>query len=82
MSLYLKLKPRLPEFNIELVTLDNFLSYIQDEGINATYWAGGPWWGKYKLRITPDRGKDRPQMKIVGKYLYTESDLSEQVFIK
>ena len=65
-----------------LVTLDNFLSYIQDEGINATYWAGGPWWGKYKLRITPDRGKDRPQMKIVGKYLYTESDLSEQVFIK
>lgn len=27
MSLYLKLKPRLPEFNIELVTLDSFSRY-------------------------------------------------------
>ena len=27
MSLYLKLKPRLPEFNIELVTLDNLDRY-------------------------------------------------------
>lgn len=54
-----------------LVTMDNFLSYLWKEGVNATYWAGGPWWGNYKLRITPDKGKDRPQMKIVEKYLYT-----------
>lgn len=65
-----------------LVTLDNFLSYIKNEGINATYWAGGPWWGKYKLRITPDRGKDRPQMKIVEKYLYTDWGSDKQTVVK
>ena len=54
-----------------LVTMDNFLAYLQSEGVNATYWAAGPWWGKYKLRLTPDKGNDRPQMKIVEKYLTT-----------
>ncbi|MDD4920875.1 MAG: glycoside hydrolase family 5 protein [Bacteroidales bacterium] len=53
-------------------TLDHFLSYLQNNGINATYWAGGPLWNKYPLSISPVAGKDRPQMKIVEKYLYTK----------
>lgn len=53
-----------------LGTMDHFLQYLQAHGVNATYWAGGSRWGNYKLRITPNNGKDRPQMRVVGKYLY------------
>lgn len=53
-----------------LETLDRFLEYLQANGVNATYWAGGNRWGNYKLRISPTKGLDRPQMKIVEKYLY------------
>ena len=55
-----------------LVTTDRFLAYLQRNGINATYWAAGPWWGKHKMRLTPDKGQDRPQMQVVGQYLYTK----------
>lgn len=54
-----------------LVTMENFLMYLQQNNINATYWAGGPWWGNYKLSIMPDENGDKLQMKIVEKYLYT-----------
>lgn len=54
-----------------LVTMDNFLTYLQKEGINATYWAAGPWWGKYVLSLAPGKDGDKPQMKIIEKYLYT-----------
>jgi endoglucanase len=57
-----------------LETMDNFLSYLQNAGVNATYWAAGPWWGNYALRLTPNEGKDRPQMKIVEKYIETKPD--------
>lgn len=54
-----------------LITTDYFLSYLQRQGINATYWAAGPWWGKHKMRLTPDKGQDRPQMEVVKKYRKT-----------
>lgn len=57
-----------------LETMDNFLTFLQKEGINATYWAAGPWWGNYVLSVEPRDGKDRPQMKIVEKYLYTQDN--------
>ena len=38
MSLYLKLKPRLPEFNIELVTLDNLDRYENIFYCNLEYY--------------------------------------------
>lgn len=55
-----------------LTTMDNFLAYLQKEGVNATYWAAGPWWGNYKLSLEPKDGEDRPQMKIVTKYRKTK----------
>ncbi|MDF2440422.1 MAG: endoglucanase [Abditibacteriota bacterium] len=36
-----------------LVTMDRFLAYLNANNISATYWAGGPWWGKYPLSIEP-----------------------------
>ncbi len=52
-----------------LVVMDNFLSYINKNGISANYWAAGPWWKDYPLSINPIDGKDRPQMQILEKYL-------------
>ncbi len=51
-----------------LTVLDNFLVHLENNNINGTYWAGGPWWGDYNLSIEPDNGNNRPQMEIVSKY--------------
>ncbi len=56
-----------------LVTLTNFLSYLQRNQMSATYWSGGPWWGKYPLSIEPTTGEDdakidRPQMQVLRDY--------------
>lgn len=51
-----------------LVVLDRFLEAVRKEGLPATYWAGGPWWGDYPLSVEPMNGEDRPQMAIVAKY--------------
>ena len=54
-----------------LVSLDNFLKYIQSKGLGGAYWAAGPRWGKYFMAIEPVNGEERPQMKVVEKYLKT-----------
>lgn len=48
-----------------LYTLENFLSYLSSEGVNGTYWAGGPWWGGYNLSVEPLENTDKPQMSIL-----------------
>jgi aryl-phospho-beta-D-glucosidase BglC (GH1 family) len=53
-----------------LTVLDKFLGYISDSGVNGAYWAAGPWWGEYRLSVEPRNGEDRPQMKILERYLY------------
>lgn len=55
-----------------LVTLDNFLKHLQENCINGTYWAAGPRWGKYRLAVAANDGKDRPQMVILEKYKKAE----------
>ena len=52
-------------------TLDLFLGYLQENGINGTYWAAGPWWDTYFMAITPKDGTDRPPMPIIEKYTTT-----------
>jgi len=53
-----------------LVVLDNFLKKLDEEGIGATYWAGGTWWGEEALTLQPPAGfaPDRPQMAVVQKH--------------
>ncbi|TYR37752.1 glycoside hydrolase family 5 protein [Sphingobacterium phlebotomi] len=55
-----------------LVTLDKLLAYLQKNGVNGTYWAAGPQWGKYKLAVEPINGVDRPQMKVLEKYKFAD----------
>lgn len=33
--------------------LENFLDVLDENGMDATYWAGGTWWGSYPLSIQP-----------------------------
>lgn len=54
-----------------LPMLDKFLQYISDNSVNGAYWAAGPWWGEYRLSVEPREGKDRPQMLVLEKYLYS-----------
>ncbi len=49
--------------------LDNFLSYIQKNGIGGCYWGAGPWWKGYSLSIEPILGVDQPQMLVLNTYL-------------
>jgi len=53
-----------------LPVLDAMMAYMQENGVNGTYWAAGPHWGKYKLSVQPRNGEDRPQMAVLEKYLY------------
>ena len=53
-----------------LIILDKFLAYISENGVNGAYWAAGPWWGEYRLSVEPRNGEDRPQMKILERYLF------------
>lgn len=54
-------------------TLDLFMSYLQRNGINGTYWAAGPWWPADNfMAVSPVEGTDRPQMKVLGKYMSTK----------
>jgi endoglucanase len=52
-----------------LEALDNALAYLQENCIPFTYWAAGPSWGNHKLAIDPRNGEDRPQWKVLQKYI-------------
>ena len=52
-----------------LVVLDRFLASMEENGIGGTYWAAGPWWGKYPMSVEPRDGKDRPQMAVLEHHL-------------
>jgi endoglucanase len=54
-------------------TMDKFLEYISNNKniVLANYWAAGTWWYDYKLSIEPTSfGSDKPQMKVLAKYIY------------
>lgn len=58
-----------------LETLDNFLAYLSRNNINGAYWAAGPWWPDDDfMAVRPVGGKDRPQMKVLEKYIRTQPE--------
>ncbi|MFN3402563.1 MAG: Ig-like domain-containing protein [Cytophagaceae bacterium] len=48
--------------------LNNLLNYMNQNCVGGTYWAGGEYWGEYKLSCHPVNGVDRPQMSILQRY--------------
>jgi endoglucanase len=57
-----------------LTCLDHMLAYMQEQGVNGTYWAAGARWNKYILGVQPQNNysEDMPQIKILTKYLETK----------
>ncbi|MGB4415804.1 MAG: glycoside hydrolase family 5 protein [Paludibacter sp.] len=57
-----------------LVCLDNLLSYLQQQGVNGTYWAAGAKWNKYILSVQPSNNysSDKPQVNVLTKYKTTK----------
>lgn len=53
-----------------LNTLDKMLSYLQQNGVNGTYWTAGPWWGDHFMSVQPKKGNDQPQIKILSRYRF------------
>ena len=51
-----------------LPVLENFVSYLKQNGVPATAWAAGPWWGDYRLSLAPFQGEDQPQVNILENY--------------
>jgi endoglucanase len=45
----------------------HLLVYLAREQIPWTYWAGGPWWGNYRLSAEPKNGADAPIMPVLTK---------------
>ena len=55
-----------------LAVLDQVASYLKansDVWLGWTYWAAGLAWGDYMFTLEPYNGEDRPQMRILEKYL-------------
>ncbi len=49
------------------VVLDNFLTYLDQNGISSNYWEAGPYGGVDSVEPTTS-GEDRPQMAILSKH--------------
>ena len=46
---------------------ERLLSYLAQQNIPWTYWAGGPWWGDYRLSSEPKNGINAPIMAVLTK---------------
>lgn len=57
-----------------MLCLEHMLAYMQDRGINGTYWAAGARWNNYILGVQPKNNytEDMPQINILTKYLRTK----------
>lgn len=52
-----------------LTLMENALDYMVANNISGTYWAGGPWWGDYRLSSETKRLHDEaPQMAVLMQY--------------
>lgn len=67
-----------------LEDLEAMLQYMEDNDDvwqGWTYWAGGPQWDTYRLRITPGPGNsDRPQMAVLEPFLQDPTYVSLATF--
>ncbi|HEU5016940.1 MAG TPA: hypothetical protein VFT69_03095, partial [Pseudolabrys sp.] len=59
--------------------IDNLLSTLDHNGVSSTYWAGGPWWGDYKLSIEPENGHDAPQMQVLAEHLADSAPVKDDI---
>lgn len=51
-----------------IVAMDNLLGYLRENCVPLTYWAAGPWWGKYILSLDVTGGAEQPQLPVLRKH--------------
>lgn len=54
-----------------IVAMDNLLGYLRENCVPLTYWAAGPWWGKYILALDVSGGAEQPQLPVLRKHAAT-----------
>jgi endoglucanase len=54
------------------------LVYLAREEIPWIYWAGGPWWGNYRLSAEPKNGIDAPIMSVLTQHYRTTSAVRDR----
>lgn len=67
----------LGEFGVDqspacLAALDDLMSFLRENGdvwVGWNYWAGGDWWGDYRLSVQPDKGRERPQASVLRRHI-------------
>jgi endoglucanase len=54
--------------------LERMLVYMQQQGVNGTYWAAGARWNNYILGVQPKNNykEDMPQLDVLAKYVTTK----------
>ena len=48
---------------------DRLLKYLQPHCVPVAYWSSGESWGPEPMNLEPINGKDRPQWRVLAKYL-------------
>ncbi len=56
-----------------IVAMDNLLAYLRENCVPLTYWAAGPWWGKYVLSLDVTGGAEQPQLPVLRKHAATSN---------
>lgn len=51
-----------------LTVLDNFLTTLDELGLDGAYWGAGPWFGNYALGLRDAQGNERPQLDVLERY--------------
>lgn len=54
-----------------ILAMDNLLGYLRENCVPLTYWAAGPWWGKYILSLDVTGGAEQPQLPVLRKHAAT-----------
>lgn len=59
-----------------IIAMDNLLGYLRESCVPLTYWAAGPWWGKYILSLDVTGGAEQPQLPVLRKHAATPNNCS------
>lgn len=52
-----------------IAAADRLLDYLQQQCVPVVYWASGERWGREPMNLEPLDGNDRPQWRVLAKYL-------------
>lgn len=64
-----------------LKVFDNFLYYLVANNVGGSYWAAGRWWNDYSLSIHPVNKTDQPQLRVLQKWCFVQTNTSQSFIV-